>query len=380
MTEQVTLTVGGTVYSGWTKIEVERGITKCATHLAIEVSERWTGQDEPWRILPFGACTLAIGGDTVLTGHIDEYNPSYTEISHKVAIVGRSKTADLVDCTPDIPSGQFTGYTVAAIARSIAGLFGIGVVVQTDQANVVVANTQLQRCETAFSFLERLGRLSGVLLCDDEQGNLVLATAGSQQAAGALIIGQNIKRGSAKISGAKRHSDWIVKGQSGLGVAGGDSYAGAGGTGNAPAGSVQTQLRAVAQDPGVPRYRPRVVLAESQLTQAGMQLRANWLRTYSIGQATKATYTVQGYRQPDGSLWKVNQIVPVQDDWLDINDDLLIVRVKFGVDERLGQVTELDVGPVAGYTPDPGEVRLRKSKGKGGHGIDWSGAGGGGAP
>jgi hypothetical protein len=49
--------------------------------------------------------------------------------------------------------------------------------------------------------------------------------------------------------------------------------------------------------------------------------------------------------------------------------------VKFVLDERSsGHMTELDLGPVEGYTPDPGEVKLHKGKkGKKG-GINWSGA------
>jgi prophage tail gpP-like protein len=74
-------------------------------------------------------------------------------------------------------------------------------------------------------------------------------------------------------------------------------------TATVPAGTVQTTMQASAHDGDVPRYRPRVVLAESQLTQAQMQLRANWMKAYAYGRSTEAQITVQGWRQPDGSLW-----------------------------------------------------------------------------
>ncbi|MDT7952838.1 MAG: contractile injection system protein, VgrG/Pvc8 family [Acetobacteraceae bacterium] len=380
MSEQLTLTVGGATYAGWTEIEVERGIDRCVSHFDIGVSERWVGRDQAWRILPFQPCTVAIGPDVILTGYVDAYEPRFGRAEHGVRIRGRSKTEDLVDCTPDVPSGQFSGYTVAAIARSICALFGIAVIVQTPQADVVVANTQLQRCESAFGFLERLGRLAGVLLCDDAHGNLVLTTAGSARASGALAQGRNIEQAHGRLDVAKRFSDYTVKGQAGLSAAGAaSSWGGAGGVGSttpAPAGKVQTQQRAAAHDPGVPRYRPRVTLAESQLTASGMQLRANWQRQYAFGQSLKATITVQGWRQPDGSLWAINQLVPVTSDFLGVDQDLLVVKVKYTLGERGGALTVLDVGPPEGYTPDPGQVRLHKAKhGKGhGHGIDWSGA------
>jgi prophage tail gpP-like protein len=75
-----------------------------------------------------------------------------------------------------------------------------------------------------------------------------------------------------------------------------------------PAGTVQTQQRAEAVDIGVPRYRPRVTMAESQLDVAGMQLRANWQRNFAFGHATEANVTVPGWRQPDGTLWRINRM------------------------------------------------------------------------
>jgi prophage tail gpP-like protein len=68
----------------------------------------------------------------VLTGTIDNYLPEVEVNRHAVRVTGRNKTEDIVDCTPDIAGGQFAGYKLDAIARAIAGLFKIDVVVQTD--------------------------------------------------------------------------------------------------------------------------------------------------------------------------------------------------------------------------------------------------------
>jgi prophage tail gpP-like protein len=376
------LTINGRAYSGWETLRVSRGIDRCVSDFKITVSERWTGQATPWQILPFAACQVAIDGTPVLTGYVDEYNPKIGPKEHAVEIAGRSKTQDLVDCTPDVPSGQYSGYSLAQIARSVAALFGIGTVVLTDLANETFADAQIERSETAFTFLERLGRLSGVLLSDDELGRLVLTTAGSTRATGTLVQGQNMQSATAKLSASKRFSDYIVKGQHSIGTGGSSSWGGAGGIGSetaaVPAGTVQTQMEAVAHDSTVPRYRPRVVLAESQLTAAGMQLRANWLRQAAYGNATKAEITVAGWRQPDGTLWTVNTLVPVTSPSLGVDQDLLIARVEFELSARAGRTTKLHVGPVEGFTPDPGEVKIHKKKGngKGANCPTWTGAGG----
>jgi prophage tail gpP-like protein len=376
----VTLTINGRAYSGWKSLRVSRGIDRCVSDFHFEVSERWTGQATPWQILPFAQCVIAIDGQPILTGYVDDYAPKLGPTEHATEITGRSKTMDLVDCTPDIPSGQFSGYSMAAIARSIAGLFNIGVVQLADAASTTFADAQFERCETAFTFLERLGRLCGVLLSDDEQGRLVLTTAGGAQASGQLIEGQNIKRASATISSRHRFSDYIVKGQHSLGVGGAETWGGAGGPSTVaavPAGVVQTQMQATSHDGDVPRYRPRVVLAESQLTQAGMQLRANWLKQAAFGKSIAASITVAGWRQPDGTLWTVNQMVNVTSAALGVDQDLLIARVEFGLSASEGRITTLTVGPVQGFTPDPGQVRLRKKRGgKAANCPVWTGAGG----
>jgi prophage tail gpP-like protein len=383
----LTLLIGGVPYSGWTEIRVSRGLTKCVTDFDIAVSERWSGQDEPWKILPFVPCQIMMGDDPLLTGYVDVYSPQITATSHAVRVKGRSKTQDLVECSPDIPSGQFSGYALAAIARSLCALFGIGVIVQTDQANQVVANAQIERCETAWTFLERLCRLAGVLATDDANGNLVLTVAGATRSSGRLVEGETMRTAQATLSSAKRFSDYIVKGQARIGGGGGgtiDSYGGLGGiaatTPTAPSGAVQTQMRGTAHDSSVPRYRPHVSIAESQLSPAQMQERANWQMIYAYGQSTKATIGVQGWRQPDGTLWAINQMIGVTSKTLGVDQDLLVVETKFALDDRGGHITELLVGPVEGYTPDPGQVKLRKKRGRkgrgGGSGVNWTGFGG----
>ncbi len=363
--ETITLTIGGRRFSGWTELRVTRGIDRCVADFDIAVMGRWAPQDLPWRILPFAPAVLMVGGDVLVTGYVDTVAPAFGPNQHAVRVTGRSKTEDLVDCTPDIPGGQYAGYPFAAICRAIAAMFGIGVVVETPLASSVVADATIERGETAFRFLERLGRMAGVLLTDNANGELVLTTAGSAQAPGRLVEGENILHAAATISGAKRFSEYIVKAQHGL---------------TAGATAVLTQQEATAADSGVPRFRPRVTLGETQMTQAQLQARANWMRQYSAGQATKATITVQGWRQPDGSLWTPNQIAAVSSDLLGVDQDLLVVQVQFELTDQAGSTTTMTVGPVAGYTPDPGQVRLYKKRGRKGHGrgsgIDWNANGG----
>ncbi len=362
--EEITLTVGGRRYRGWSELRVTRGIDRCVGDFDIAVMGRWAPQDLPWQILPFMPTTLMVGPDVLVTGYVDTVAPAFGPDQHAVRVTGRSKTEDLVDCTPDIAGGQYAGYPFEAICRAIAAMFGIGVVVETTLAGSVVADATIERGETAFRFLERLGRMAGVLLTDNAAGELVLTTAGSAQASGRIAQGENILHAQATISGAKRFSEYVVKAQHGL--CGGVT-------------SVLTQQEATARDSLVPRFRPKVVLGETQMTQAQLQARVNWMCRYSAGQATKATVAVQGWRQPDGSLWTANQIVPVSSTLLGVDQDLLVAQVEFSLTAQAGSTTTMTLGPVEGYAPDPGQVRLYKTRGRKGHGrgsgVNWAGAG-----
>ena len=378
--DQISLLINGYRYAGWQSMEIARGIDRCVSGFRAEVSERWGGNSKPWPIMPFDVVQVMIGNDLVLTGYVETYRPRFDAAFHGVRASGHSKTKQIVDCNLDIPSGQFSGFTVAAIAAAVAKIFSLGVVIQTPLADQVVINTNVERCETAFRFLERLGRMAGVLLTADSNGNLVLTTAASTKSTTTLTQGVNILAASADLDVSHRFSDYIVKGQAAIGGGSAAAWGGAGGigaNGNAPAGMVETQMRAAAHDAAVPLYRPKVTIGETQLTLAQMQARAIWQRQFAYGQATKASVTVSGFRQNDGTLWQPNQIVPARIPYLGIDADLLVVRVRYRLDGYNGHVTELDLGPVEGYMPDPGEVKLHKVKGaKGGSGINWGGAGG----
>ena len=376
--DPITLLVNGRDYTGWTEASIEAGIDRAVRSFNIAVTEKNAPGLASWRIMPFDAVQLYIGGDKVLTGYVESYIPQIDAKSHGVRIAGHSKTKDLTDCDLDMPDGQFSGFTVAAIARAVCKLFGLQAISQTALADAVVQNTNPQNCEKAFVFLERLGRLAAVLLTDDADGNLVMTTAGSAKSYSALIQGRNVWRAHAAVNVAKRYSDYIVVSQAGIGGGATANWGGAGGIGGpgtALAGAVQAKMKAVAHDASVPRYRPRKTIGESQLTLAQMQQRANWQKQYAYGQATKATISTQGYRQGNGKLWTTNQIVPVDVPALGIQADLLLVKTHYrkGPD---GDVCEMELGPVEGYTPDPGEVKIKKHKGAKGGAINWTGAGG----
>lgn len=383
-----TLTVGGKIYRGWETLTISRAIDRMASHFNMTLNERWD-PERVWEIQPYDTAVVRIDDDVVLTGYIDSFDASVTPEQHIVSMAGRSKTEDVIDCTPDLPGGQFNGYALDQIARAIAAPFGVSVVVETD-VGAAFPDATIQRHETGFQFLERLARLRSVLMTDDEQGRLVLTRAGSAQSGCNLVLGFNIKSLRVSCDTSRRFSEYRVRVQNGVETksragtvlkpidakSGPDttkSVSAQRGTADDDAETcdpVQTQASTttagVAYDRNVPRYRPHTIIAESALTASGAQARALWEAHYAYGRSINVTVTLTGWRKySDGKLWKINELVSVWAPQMQLDLELLIVGVTFGLDGRGGRLTTLRLGPVEGYTPEPGQVRVRKERGNG---------------
>jgi prophage tail gpP-like protein len=75
---------------------------------------------------------VLLGGDLVITGYIDRYMVGYDKGTHRVKIVGRSKTEDIVDCAVDvttsgIDSWQINATTLKQAAEILCKPYGITV-------------------------------------------------------------------------------------------------------------------------------------------------------------------------------------------------------------------------------------------------------------
>lgn len=350
--DTITVAINGQTYDGWKTARVTRDIGAMGADFELSVTERWAvgGQgDKPWQIKTFDACTVSIGGDTVLTGYVDRYNPSFDASSHSVRIIGRSKTEDVIDCMPDIPGGQYNGYKLDKIAKAVCGPFGVTVkVADGTDLGEAFPNATIEKTETAFEFIDKLCGLRGVLAFDDEDGNLVLAQAGAAGSAGALVQGGkngNILAGTAELAGDKRFQQYVVIAQAPLAFDGQDA---------------QLQVIGTAKDSGVPRFRRFVESAQDPADISRAKLRALWRAAHNYGEGTQATITVQGWRQAGGDIWKVNQLTQVNSPYLQIDQQLLIGRVSFLLDDR-GSRTELLVAPPQAFDPAPPKAKKPKN-------------------
>lgn len=353
--------VDGRDYLGWKALRISRGIDRVASSFDFEANERWAQFDAPWQIQPFTPLEIFFGNDLLLTGHVDRYEAGFDAQRHDVRIVGRSRTADLVDCSPDL-GGEFRASTLEALARRIARPFGIGVVNEAP-VGAPLPLAAIEPTETAFDFLERQARLRGVLLADDGAGNLVLTRAGAAEATDAILQGDNVVTGRASLDVAERFSVYRVLAQRGTSGAGGWGEINDETPAPTAGGAAQPGIAGEARDGAVPRYRPRTRIADQAMGSGEAQALADWWADFQAGQSIKATFLVEGWRQRDGSLWQPNRLVRVRAPWLQIDDTLLIAAVTWTLDAE-GRKTEIEVAPPSAFTPEPTAAPARTVGGK----------------
>lgn len=335
----VSLHIGGRSHQGWKTAQISRGVRSVAGSFELTVTDRWPGQSAQVSIRPGDSCQVMVNGETVITGYVDEVRPSYSAGDHAITFKGRSKTADLVDCSVVHDGGQFKGRTLLQIAKDMANPFGITVRSETDVGAAL--NEDINQGETVADVLEELALMRGVLVCDDANGNLVLTRAGAVRARGSILHTKdrgNVLSSSGSFSMDGRFSLYVVKGQS----AGDDEVFGA----------AASEPSAQEKDQNVLRYRPLVVVAEKQATIGLCRERAAWERSVRAGQSVDLTYTVQGWTQAGGALWQPNTLVSVRDDFLKVNGQFLISEVTWQISSS-GQTTRLQVAPPEAFAPQP---------------------------
>jgi len=334
--DKVTLSAGGNIYSGWTKVSVTRSLQAMAGSFDLELTYKYQGDEDRYKafvdpIKEGQPCVIKIGDDRVVTGYVDDWIPSYDANQVIIAVSGRDKTADLVDCAIEYPSGQFVNQTLSQIATIICKPFDIDVVVQTD-VGAPFQRVQIEQGETPHELLTRLARQRGVLLTTDGHGNLVITRASKERAGYSLILGLNILAARGRLSWRDRFSKFTVK-ASGAAFGSWDS--------NSP--SSVGGFKATITDDEITRYRPMIIINDEITTAEGAARRGQWERQRSIGQSNTVEYTITGWRNPNtGKLVATNEIVPVKDEIIGIDGDMLISG--FMLDEgETGRVAVLSV-------------------------------------
>jgi prophage tail gpP-like protein len=336
--------------TGWTEVRVSRGIERCPSDFDVSFTEPYPAVSSVI-VQPGDYVQVLLGADVVLTGFVDRYQPSYSANQHTIRISGRSLCQDLVDCSANWKGFQFLNTPLLQIAQALCGTYGIPVNLAAGadqgapipQLNVLIG-------ESVHDVLERLCRFRALLLYDQPDGSLVLASAqapgapgaaaiGTGTAAGGLKEGVNVLEASAVYGMDGRFSDYDAVRQS-L-----DTCQDVGDGGN---------LIASVQDTGVPRLRYRAIIAESVSGgQDVAQQRAQWEMNRRVGRSFQVRVMTDGWRDANGALYAPNTYVALDLPGLKLRPvTWLISDVTYKRDER-GTTCELTILPPAAFLQEP---------------------------
>lgn len=327
---EVVLKVDGLKYAGWKSIDIRRSLEHAADSFALGLTDRWAGSEQRRPIRMGSPCEVWIGDRKLITGYVDDVNPSYNASERTINVEGRSKVADLIDCALPLfnEKAQFKNQNFSALATRLAKHFSIDVVDEVGQfkpAQTRVMDTGVR----IYEFLEELSREEAVFMVSDVDGNLVITRASEQKIDTTLVLGGNIKEAGGRFSMKDRFSKYYFMSQ--------------GGSWNENYGEAAAHVTGNAEDVRL-RFRPTVVLAEQANNAESIRKRAEWQRNVNYGRSQTVTYTVSGWHHSDG-LWEPNRLVRIVDDWMGLNGVWwLIATVRFRLDDG-GQRTELTVMP-----------------------------------
>lgn len=344
MKDDLTLTIGIHQLSGWTGVRVTRGIERCPSDFEIGMTELYPGQIEELLVQAGDACTVKLGDDLVLTGYVDRVDYNISPDQHTVAVIGRGKCADLVDCSAEWPGFQISGSDALGIAQKLAQPYLINVSAAPDSKGVRVERFNLMLGETAWEIIERVCRFGAVLAYDQPDGNLLLSQAAKVVAASGFTEGQNVQKGSMSYSMDQRFSIYECVTQSM------DRAMEKGEGGN---------LLGTASDEGVPRHRNKVLISEAPAGGRDFaQKRVTWEANRRIGRSAKLNVVTDGWRDAAGMLWAPNTLVPLSLPTLkcgneDKKEIWLVTEVAYHRDASSGTTCALTMMRPEAFLPMP---------------------------
>lgn len=334
----VTIEVNGVEYSNFTNASANIALDTLANDFTFDA----VSPDDFF--LPFKggeACRILVDGNVVQTGFIENIEGSYSGDSHVVNISGRDKTADLIDSTIGALNDIRAPITLKELIERVIAHIGSDIQVVDNatpepfnKAEDIVASTP---GDNVFAFIEGYAQKRQVLLTSNADGNVVITNSEPTRSTGAVqhVIDaddNNVVNASWSYRTGGLFNKYIQLGQQ-------DPVALNLGGSTTDDGIISQGGRAT--DSGIRAGRQLVVVADKGFSQDQLQKRAEWSKKIRRARSTVYSATVQGFSDKEGNIWAINQLVPVVDEFADINRNLLINTITFAFGTEIGSITTL---------------------------------------
>lgn len=349
----LTLKVNGTEYENFTDVSVSTSLTHAASSFSFTCSSA-SGANS----FPFGeGDTVEVLMDSehlILTGRIDEYSVSYSSNSHVVNVKGRSKTAILVDSTLSGAIQTTEKTTLYSLCKKICDNFGLSVVNEVGaKASDEIALTSAKQGVKAFDYLLAYARANGLLLTDNEYGDLVITQASTNKSKHCIKnvekgLNNNILSANFKVNLANVYSEYEIIGE-----------------GN-PSELNKNNFKKMISANGIATEDDMDVELEKRLTKISTAVmgatedlakQAVWEMGVRRFKAFTYSCVIQGHSYGGGPAWEKNVIYSVEDTFAVVEKYLLCDSATYSFSSA-GSTTQLNLSLPNALTEEPKKDKL----------------------
>ena len=338
---EFSLTLGGSRYTGWLDVRVSRGLDQFAHSFELRYLDRWVEENSPPAIRTGDACSVSFGTHKLVTGFVDARTWDAGADGATFEASGRSRTADLVDCSI-VHNGVWRNKSLFAIVSDLARPFGIDVSADPEvRADAYrFPRFEFDDGDTPYDAIDRLCRARGCVPITLADGSLSLRRI--SKTAGLRIVRLDlgaVRQRTLQEQTQDRFSVYVLKGLT----------ARASADENPRSSALQ---KFSSSDSQIRRYRPKVITSDSHAKLSELRDQASWERNTRAGQSERVSYTVHGALAPDGKPWEPAMLVSVEDRQMGVSEVLLASLVEA---QCTGEdvFTRIELARVEAYSMQP---------------------------
>ena len=328
--------INNLVFSDFEMVSVKKSMEHLSGATMFSTINFFEQKQKLWDIYLEQSFSAYINDELVIKGFVDEIGMSYDSKKSDVTVFGRDNTAILVDCCWDNSSNEWKKRTILDIVSYMCSAYGITVSVDSSASSLVARNIlsfKINEGEKVFDAIKRICIENSILPLSYGDGKLILTSVSpTRKATDSIEYGNNIESCRAVHSNINRFNSYKVKG---LGQ-------------ESDFKSLADYLQPVgtASDSVISNsYRTFVHLSDVEIDNGSAINQAKFIRNVHAGKARGVYYKVKDWKQSDGSLWKQNSLVGVNDPVLKIKKQMLISEVNFLYNKVSGWSTGLVLVP-----------------------------------
>lgn len=326
----IAVKLDGRRYSFWKSANIHMAIGEIAREVSLTVSDSLDAASAAGNLTMESPISVICDDLTVLTGYIDDVSVNYSGTSHDIVIRARSKTADLVDCS-FTGDAQFNGQSARQTIMEICRPFGINVI--WNCPDWVIGEYNANVGDTCAGIITEICKRGGVFYTDDANGNLIITNL-TADASVATIYNMpssqtsNVLSAGVKFSSRDRFSEYIVESQDT--AVDGDETA-----------EYAYMASGTYKDSGVTRYRPKVIIAQTnQDSKADINSAEQEYRS-AIAASAEFGYKINGWKDDMGNILHGGTIINLVDEFAHVDNRLIIKSVDLTVSNTSGCTADL---------------------------------------